>query len=93
MRAVVRFVSMPLSSVLSPLLRRGARKKKRATHNLGKKDNTLMDSNPARAERLVQRQMKLQKYDVAPREGVLRVRRKILRQLLKRKISKQAIPR
>ena len=86
-------MSLPLSSVLSPLLRRGERKKRRATKNLRKQGNTLMDSNPARAERLVQRELELQKYDVAPREGVLRVRRKILRQLLKRQKSKQAIPR
>jgi len=41
--------------------------------------NTLMDSNRARAERLVQRELEMQKYDVAPREGVLQVRRKLLR--------------
>ena len=84
---------MPLSSVLSPLLRRGERKKNRAAKNLRKKSNTLMNSKPARAERLVQRELKIQKYDVAPREGVLRVRRKILRQLQKRKITNLAIPR
>ena len=89
----VRHMPEPLSSFLSPLLRRGERKKRRATKNLRKQGNTLMDSNPARAERLVQRELELQKYDVAPREGVLRVRRKILRQLLKRQKSKQAIPR
>jgi hypothetical protein len=34
----------------------------------------------------------LEQYNVAPRQGVFQVRRKILRQLLKKQINNQPIP-
>ena len=65
----------------------------RCNTNLSERFRWFMANNPARQERLVQRELELEKYDVALRERVLRVRRKILRQLLKSQTSTQAIPR
>jgi len=47
---------------------------------------------PATIQTLARHTLTVSKYDVAPREGTFRVRRKILRRLLKRFIRREQFP-